>query len=90
MRRAPRRERRSDQLAGDLRLGGERHRLRHAHLPSSRCVSSPGVREIETPVDQRLTERARIAKEDTDLAVLDPPGGCWDTGLKPMRRVPRV
>jgi len=26
------------------------------------------------PVDQRLTERARIAEKDANLAVLDPPG----------------
>jgi len=40
------------------------------HPLSPRLVGSPGIREIEPPVDQRLTERARIAEKDADLAVL--------------------
>src|SRR3954467_7513247 len=32
------------------------------------------VFEIEPPIDQRLTKRARVAEKDANLAVLDPPG----------------
>jgi hypothetical protein len=41
-------------------------------LGTPRVILSPGLRQIEPPVDQRLTKAAGIGQKHPHLAVLDP------------------
>jgi len=62
-------------------LGREGHLIRDPRSPAPGPVGGPPLGQVELPVDQRMPGSARIGHEDTDLAVLDPPGGA---GVLPL------
>ena len=67
-------ERRLHHGDADLGLGGERNVVGNSSRLPALAVFDPVLWQIETAVDQSVSSWARVAKEDADLAVLDPPG----------------
>jgi len=58
----------------ELRLGRERHVHWDPGGGAAVRVASPGFRQVQFPVDQRVPVRAGISQVDRYLGVLDPPG----------------
>jgi hypothetical protein len=58
-----------------LRLGHEPACSGHPGPRPARLVLGPGLGQVQFPVDQRPSARARVGREHTDLAVVDLPGG---------------
>src|SRR3954447_3108446 len=58
----------------DLRFGGERHVFGNACRFATLHILDPVLRQIKTAVYKRMSLWARVAKENADLAVLDPAG----------------
>src|SRR3954454_16035161 len=69
----------------DLGLGGERHIVRNAGVSAARAIIGPGLRQVESAVDQRPTMAAGVAKENADLAVLDAPRRAGVLAVDPGR-----
>ena len=67
-------ERRGDEIARHLDLGGEADRFGHIGRRPALLVIRPAFRKVEPPVDQRLSEPARIGEKHPDLRVLNPAG----------------
>jgi hypothetical protein len=66
-----------------LRPGGELDVVRHSGLPAPLTIIGPGLRQVDAPVDQRVTVAAREGQEHADLGILDPPGGAGVLALHP-------
>lgn len=64
-----------NQLTRDRDLGREGDPLRYAGAAAAEWVLGPGLRQIQPSIDYSLPKRAGIAEEQTELTVLDPPGG---------------
>ena len=63
-----------DEIACNLGFGRKCDPLGHGGLPDSAACPGSMLRQIQSPVDQRLAEGAGIGEEDANLAVFDPPG----------------
>src|SRR5712691_10890565 len=63
----------AEQLTGDLWLGREGDVVRYSRLLAPHSIGSPLLRKIESAIDERLSEAARIAEKHPNLTVLNPP-----------------
>src|SRR6266545_445316 len=65
----------------ELRLGRERHVRGDSSRRAAGRVTGPGLRQVQLAVDQRMPAPRHIPQVDSDLGVLDPPGGA---GVLPL------
>src|SRR5919109_2844232 len=65
----------ADHAGGECGFRGEVDAVGYPGGSAAGFVFRPGAREVQLPVDRRVSARSGVGKVDGDLAVLDAPGG---------------
>lgn len=73
----------ADHTGGECGFRGEAHSLGYPGGLAAGRVPGPGARNIQFPVDRRVTARGGVGEVDGDLAVLDASGGAGVLTLDP-------